>query len=284
MKVAVTAASGQLGRKIIQALIPQLGRDNIIGLARTPAKAADLGIEIRKGDYNNSSDFVTGLQGIDVVCIISSNDAPEKRPAQHRNVFEGAKTAGVRKIVYTSIYGEPGSSTFDSIILANRQSEQDLQQTGLEWAIGRNGLYLDADLEALPNYQKEGKIVNCAANGKCAYTSREELAAAYVKLITNDSLNGHIYNLCGEPVTQQELTDAINIVYDTQLRYESMSVAEYRQDRIAAHGEFMGNIIAGIYQGIRGGAFNVDSDFEKVCGRKHLTLSKMVEQFKKETR
>jgi NAD(P)H dehydrogenase (quinone) len=40
-------------------------------------------------------------------------------------------------------------------------------------------------------------------------------------------------------------------------------------DRIAELGEFLGNVIAGIYQGICYGAYGEPSDFEAVAGRPH---------------
>ena len=281
MKVAITTASGQLGRAIIQETINKMGKENVVGIARTPVKAQDLDIEIRQGDYDNQSDLETALQGVDIVLMVSGMDTPDKRIGQHRNVIESARKAGVRKIVYTSIYGEAGKcSFFDTIILSNRQTERDIQASGLDWVIGRNGLYIDEDLEAIPDYKIEGKIANCARDGKCAYTSRKELAYAYTQLILDDTRNGQIYNLCGDAVTQQELTGVINEVFGECLTFESMSVEEYVQDRTQAHGEFLGQIIAGIYQGIREGAFDVPSDYKKACGRDHQSLRQMAKAFK----
>ena len=278
--IAVTAVSGQLGRSIALEAIAKTGQDKVVGIARTPEKAQDLGIEIRKGDYDQRDDFVTAFKGIDTALIVSGMDEPDKRIGQHRNVIAGAKAAGVRKIVYTSIFGHVGKCAFDAIIQSNHQTEEDVKQSGLEWVIGRNGLYIDADLEAIDDYRKAGKIANSAGNGKCAYTSRSELAAAYANLLVDDALNGQIYNLCGQPVTQQELTEVINTVFDQSLVYEPMSVETYLQDRIRAHGEFFGTIIAGIYEGILKGAFDISSDFKSAAGRDHLSLRVMAEQYR----
>ncbi|WP_083891156.1 NAD(P)H-binding protein [[Leptolyngbya] sp. PCC 7376] len=99
MKIAITAASGQLGWAITNATIALVGKANVVGLARTPEKAKDLGIEIRPGDYNDPSALKTSLQGIDAVLLVSGMDAPDKRIGQHRNVIEAAKISGVKKIV-----------------------------------------------------------------------------------------------------------------------------------------------------------------------------------------
>lgn len=146
MKVAVTTASGKLGSEIIKMLVKEIGSENVVGIARTPEKASYLGVEIRKGDYNNKADFDITLQGIDVVLLVSGMDHPDNRIGQHQNVIMAAKDAGVRKIVYTSIFGKEGKSTFDAIVKSNRQTEKDIQESGLEWSIGRNGLYIEPDI------------------------------------------------------------------------------------------------------------------------------------------
>ncbi len=280
MKLAVTAASGQLGAAIVNEAIRLLGSQNIIGIARNPEKAVHLGLEIRQGDYNNGEEYEHALKGIEVVLLVSGMDAPAKRIEQHRNVINAAITAGVRKLVYTSIFGKPGKCAFDPIILANRQTEQDIMESGLAWTIGRNGLYLEADLEYLDHYFKDGKISNCAGEGRCAYTTRDELARAYLDMITRDELNGSVYNLVGETITQQELVDAINLVYGSDLKFESMSVEEYRRDRTAAHGDVFGTIISGIYEGIRKGAFEIDSDYRSVTGREHISAAEYINWYK----
>ncbi len=282
MKIAVTAASGRLGGAIIQYLVDDVGPENIVGLARTPEKAQHLGVEIRKGDYNRQEDFEQGLKDVETVLIVSSMAEPEQRIQQHRNVIEAAKTNGVLKIVYTSIIGDPSQTAFSPVIKSNRQTEEDVKASGLEWVIGRNGLYIEPDLEYIDEYVKEGAIRNCAGDGLCAYTSRTELACAYARMMLENQHHGQTYNLVGEPITQQQLADLINQVYGTQLTYESIPVDEFIRDRQHALGAFLGTIIGGIYEGIRNGVFNPPSGFEKAAGRPHQLALEMIRAFKEE--
>ena len=67
-----------------------------------------------------------------------------------------------------------------------------------------------------------------------------------------------------------ELAAHLNDAFGTDLTYTPMSVEEYRADRIAELGEFMGTIIAGIYQGIREGAADRPSHYLTATGRNHL--------------
>jgi len=280
MKIAVTSASGKLGASIVKHLINLIGKENVIGIARTVEKAAYLGVEIRKGDYNSREDFNSALQGVDAVLLVSGMDEPQKRIQQHRNVIEAAKQNGVKKIVYTSIVGDEDKNAFSPIVQSNRQTEKDVQASGLQWVIGRNGIYIEPDLEYLDTYIKEGRIENCAGQGKCTYTSREELGYAYAKLLIEDKHNGQVYNLVGEPVTQSELAENINKVYGTNLIYNSVTVDNYAADRKAALGDFMGTVIAGIYEGIKAGANDVPSDYEKATGRAPKSLFEMISEFK----
>ncbi|WP_282050866.1 SDR family oxidoreductase [Maribacter aquivivus] len=280
MKIAVTSASGKLGASIVKHLINLIGKENVIGIARTVEKATYLGVEIRKGDYNSREDFNSALQGVDAVLLVSGMDEPQKRIQQHRNVIEAAKQNGVKKIVYTSIVGDEDKNAFSPIVQSNRQTEKDVQASGLQWVIGRNGIYIEPDLEYLDTYIKEGRIENCAGQGKCTYTSREELGYAYAKLLIEDKHNGQVYNLVGEPVTQSELAENINKVYGTNLIYNSVTVDNYAADRKAALGDFMGTVIAGIYEGIKAGANDVPSDYEKATGRAPKSLFEMISEFK----
>lgn len=282
MKIAVTTASGNLGSAIINHLKQEIGAENTIGIARTPEKAQSLGVEIRKGDYNSKEDFLAALQGVDAVVLVSGMDDPQKRIQQHRNIIEAAKANGVKKIVYTSIVGDSENNAFSPVVRSNRQTEEDVQNSGLNWVIGRNGIYIEPDLEYLDHYIASGEIFNSAADGLCGYTSRTELAHAYSKMLLEEKHNGQVYNLVGEPITQTQLAGLLNQVYGTKLVYRSASFEDYLIERKAELGEFLGTIISGIYEGIRNNAFNVSSDFERAAGRPHKTAWEMIEDFKNE--
>lgn len=280
MKIAVTAANGQLGTSIVNELIKQIGKENVIGIVRTPEKASHLGIEVRRGDYNSREDFNTALKGIDSVLLISGMDNPENRIQQHRNVIESAKQNGVKKIVYTSIVGDEEKTAFSPIVRSNRQTEKDVRESGLNWVIGRNGIYIEPDLEYIDTYVKEGEIRNCAGDGKCGYTSREELGFAYTQMLLNEIHNGHTYNLVGDSITQTTLTELINQVFHTNLTYNSVSVEAYETERKTELGDFIGTVIAGIYNGIKIGVNDVPSDFEKAAGRPHKSTLEIMKTFK----
>ena len=71
MKLAVTAANGQLGSGIVKEAVSQLCSRNVIGIARNPEKAVHPGVEIRQGDYNKREEYEHALKGIEVVLLVS---------------------------------------------------------------------------------------------------------------------------------------------------------------------------------------------------------------------
>lgn len=267
--IAITAASGSLGAAIIQAVTDLVGKENAIGLARTPSNAAHLGVEVRGGDYNDRDLLEASLQGVNTLLLVSGNDNPSKRIDQHRNVIEAAKRTGVSKIVYTSIQGAEAGTAFSPVVQSNRQTEADVKASGLDWVIGRNGIYIEPDVEYIDKYKERGVIANCAGDARCGYTTRSELAYAYARMLTEKKHNDKTYNLHGEAITQAQLADYLNFTFGTHLTYQPMSVAEYRKERISELGEFMGEIIAGIYEGIREGKLDNESHFERAAGRPH---------------
>ncbi|PMH44879.1 NAD(P)-dependent oxidoreductase [Vibrio sp. 10N.286.49.B3] len=271
MKIAVTAASGQLGHAIIQALLELVPRQNIIALARSPEKITDLDVEIRPGDYDQPNQLESSLTDIDTLLLVSGMTDPRDRIQQHRNVINAAKKMGVNKIVYTSIQGAENGNAFSPIVQSNRLTEQDVTNSGLKWVIGRNGIYIEPDVEYIDSYKKLGTISNCAGDGKCGYTTRGELAYAYAKMLIEEKHNGKCYNLHGTAISQQQLTHFLNLAFNTELTYKAISNNEFLADRTAELGEFIGTVITGIYQGINAGYVDNESHFKEASGRNHIS-------------
>ncbi|WP_396667594.1 NAD(P)H-binding protein [Microbacterium sp. R86528] len=271
MTIAITTANGQLGSAVVSAVVARVGTSNVVALARTPEKAQHLGVEVRPGDYDDREQLTSSLQGIDTVLLISGISAPSERIEQHRNVIEAAVASGVRKIVFTGIQGAETSTAFSPIVQVSIDTEELIKSSGLQWAIGRNGIYIEPDVEYAATYAQHGEIANSAADGRCAYTTRPELAEAYAALVTTDTHNGRTVNLSGPTLSQSELAKYIGALVGVTLTYRPMSDADYLVDRTSELGDFFGPVIAGIYQGIREGANDTTSDFAAVVGRPHTS-------------
>lgn len=175
------------------------------------------------------------------------------------------------KIAVTAASGQLGSS----IVAATRlfMGPDAVVAVALAWVIGRNGIYIEPDIEYIGRYQARGEIANCAADGRRGYVTRPELAFAYARMLTDPAHFGRTYRLHGEPITQATLAQLLSEAFGVPLAYRSMDVEDYLRDRVDELGSFIGTVIAGIYQGIRDGAYDCPSDFETAAGRPHRAWS-----------
>ena len=98
MTIAITGATGQLGRLVVAQLRAKAPSKPLVALVRSPAKAAVLGIPAREADYARPETLVGALAGIATLLLISSSEVGQ-RAIQHRNVIQAAKQAGVKRIV-----------------------------------------------------------------------------------------------------------------------------------------------------------------------------------------
>ena len=290
MKIAVTAASGRLGHAILGYLGDEIGTDNVVAIARSPEKIDIPGIETRRGDYQSIDEIAAACDGIDTVIMISAPVTKgTDRVALHRNVIEGAKRAGVRKMLFTSVIGsgkEEGTMFF-ATQKVNRQAEYDLQESGMEWVVARNALYLELDLNHIIRANESGVYQNNAGDGRCGYLTIDELAFATAKLAAGDQHTGRTYNLIGRTThTQTELVAMANEVFGLNVRYEAMSIedniARFMCDpAISSRGEEVARMLTGCFECVAVGAFDVESDFEAAAGRPAKTTVEQMEDIRR---
>ncbi len=275
-KIAVTAASGRLGKSILAALLDRVPDDDVVAIARNIARIDAPLAEKRCADYQSPEQLQTAFDGIDTVILISVPVAGGgDRLEMHRNVIEAAKAAGVRKLVYTSVIGnELAEGTyFEPFYRVNFGTEQLVKESGLEWVIARNGLYLDLDLIHIRHAAEHGGVYrNNAGDGRCGYISIAELGYALAALAVNSNCDGMAVNLFGELYTQAELVAFANQAYELDVRYQPITLQQnierFMQDeRIAARGEDVARMLSGCFQCMEKGAYEVASHFERAAGR-----------------
>lgn len=283
--IAVTAASGRLGHAILRHLVDQVGPAQVVAVARTPATVDIAGIDVRAGDYGDTTQMTAALAGVSTVVMISAPVVTgTDRIALHRNVIAAAKAAGVRKLLFTSVIG--GDAEQDTLFAptqkVNRQAEADLASSGLQWVVARNALYLELDLVHIRKAQESGVYRNNGGDGRCGYLTIDELAYATAKLATDDAANGRIYNLVGENLTQADLVALACEVFHLNVRYEPLTVEEniarfMADPRIAARGAEVAKMLTGCFQCIAQGAFDVESDYADAAGRAPRSVREQME-------
>lgn len=224
--IAVTGSTGQLGRLVIEKLKARVsGQQSIVALARDPAKAADLGVEARAADYGQPESLAKALTGIDVLLLISS-DAIGQRVAQHRNVVEAAKAAGVGRIAYTSILR--ADVTPIGLGQEHRATETLIAESGLGFTLLRNGWYLENYAGAIAGALHAGAFVGAAGDGRISAAARADYAEAAAVALTGEGHVGKTYELGGDDsFSMAELAAEVSRQAGRSLPYNDLPEAEY---------------------------------------------------------
>ncbi|TGE08659.1 SDR family oxidoreductase [Hymenobacter fodinae] len=225
MRIAITGATGQLGRLVIEKLKAIVSADQLVALVRNPEKAADLGVETRAADYGKPETLETALAGIDTLLLISSSEVGQ-RATQHRNVIEAAKKAGVKRIVYTSVLHADTSTL--SLAEEHRATEADLRASGIAYTLLRNGWYTENYTHSVPGAVAGGAFIGSAQNGKISSATRSDFADAAVAVLTTEGHEGKTYELAGdEAYTLSDLAAEISRQTGKDIPYRDLPVAEY---------------------------------------------------------
>jgi len=275
MKVGVTAASGRLGHAILPELCAALSVGDVVGIAREPCRISVDDIEKRRAHYESPDELAAALAGLDTVIMISAPvEVDADRVQLHRNVIDAARRAGVRKMIFTSVVGdevEEGTLFYPSMRV-NRDTESLLQNSGLAWIIARNGLYLDLDVRSIRAAAETGVYRTNGRDGRCGYIAIAELAYALAQLAVSDDCVGTTLNLTGENLTQAEIVTLVNDEFGLDVRYEPIT-AQQCIDKFmaipayAARGIAVANMLAGCFECMAAGGFDLPSDFERAAGR-----------------
>ncbi|CAO3382144.1 SDR family oxidoreductase [Azospirillum argentinense] len=225
MTIAVTGATGQLGRLVIARLKETVPASGIVALVRSPAKAADLGVEAREADYGNSETLARALAGVDTLLLISSNEIGQ-RAAQHRNVVNAAKAAGVGRIVYTSLLHADRSPL--SLAEEHRATEADIKASGIPFTILRNGWYTENHTGSVGAALAGGAFIGSAGDGRISSATRADYADAAVAVLTGAGHEGKTYELAGDAaVTLADLAAEISRQSGKDIPYRNLPEADY---------------------------------------------------------
>ncbi|MFT3830043.1 MAG: SDR family oxidoreductase [Opitutaceae bacterium] len=233
--IALTGATGQLGRLVLDQLLQTAPAGSIAALVRQPAKAAALvarGVQIRAADYGDPAALENALIGVEKLLLISSSEVG-RRSAQHRNVIDAARRSGVGMLVYTSLL-HADTSALD-LAPEHRETEATLRASGLPFIILRNGWYTENYTASLSSALTLGALHGSAGEGRIASAARADYAAAAAKALTGAVAPGQTLELAGDHAyTLAELAAELSRQTGKTIPYRNLPEADYRAALLAA--------------------------------------------------
>lgn len=278
MKTGITGATGQLGRLVVEKLKQRMDAEDLVALVRSPEKAGDLGITARAFDYTQPDTLSKGLQGIDRLVLISASEVGQRK-AQHQNIIDAAKKAGVKWIVYTSLLHADTSTL--SLAGEHVATEKMLQASGIPHTILRNGWYTENYTVSVPGAVKAGAFVGSAGDGKISSATREDFAEAIAVVLTGEGHVGKVYELAGdEAYTLSDLAAEISRQTGKDIPYNNLPEAEFAGVLIEVGiPEGFAKTLAGFdVEASRGVLFDDGKELSRLIGRPTTPLSDAVKK------
>lgn len=274
--IAVTGATGQLGRLVIAALKNQASPGEVIALARNPATTQGLGVSARAADYSQPATLDVALHGIDTLLLVSSSEIGQ-RTAQHRNVIEAARRAGVGRLVYTSLLHADRSPI--SLAAEHVETEAALKASGITYTILRNGWYTENYTGSVAGALAGGAFVGSAGDGRISAATRADFADAAAAVLTGSGHEGRTYELAGDTsFSLAELAAEISRQTARALPYVNLPEAEYAAT-LAGFGlpEFLAKgLAAWDVDASRGALFDEGRELSRLIGRPTTSLAEAV--------
>jgi NAD(P)H dehydrogenase (quinone) len=275
---AVTGASGQLGKLVLEELLQKVEAKNVVAIVRDPSKLSDYaakGVQVRRGDYDDPASLESALAGVDRLLLISGNALGE-RPRQHKNVVDAAKKAGVGYIAYTSIL--KADDTPIKLGEEHRATEATLAGSGLSYDLIRNGWYNENYVGSLPAQVEAGVITGAAGQGRVSSAARADYAAGAAEVLVNGK-GGEIYELAGdESWSMDEFAAEVSRQSGKEVKYQDMSEEDYAKS-LEAVGlpDFVASIVANSNASVALGALENDGrTLSGLTGRKTTPISETI--------
>jgi NAD(P)H dehydrogenase (quinone) len=207
MSIVITGASGHLGRSTAEFVLGRVPASEVVLTTRHPEELSDLaerGAEVRRADFGSPETLVGAFEGGEKLLLISTPDL-ERRAAQHRAAIEAARVAGVRHVSYTS-YVNPVEENPAAITPSHKDTEEALRESGLEWTALRNAFYAEYQVPTGAQAIATGRLVHNSGEGRMAYVSREDCAAAAAAVLTTGGHEGRAYDITGpQPLSHNDV-------------------------------------------------------------------------------
>lgn len=277
MRIAVTGATGHLGGLVIESLLNHgVTAEDIVAIARNEEKAADLsarGIRIGLASYGDEAALTAALEGVDRLVLVSGSEVGQ-RIAQHANILNAAKAAGVQFIAYTSLLNLDTSEL--GLAPEHRATEELLKDSGIDHALLRNGWYWENYASALDSGKAVGKFFGAAGDARVSGAARRDYAEAAAVVVTSEGQAGKVYELAGsQALSYQDIADGVAETIGSPVEYVNQPVTEYQA---TLEGFGLPAEVAGMFAGMdptigEGALYSESTDLEDLIGRPATTVA-----------
>jgi len=275
--ILVHGAAGNLGSLIIEQLLARgTPPASIVAGVRDSTsekskKLAAKGVSLRVANYDNTEALTKAYAGIHTVVFVPITAAGIERATAADHSIGAATTAGVKRYVQVS-WGSGSVETRDWITPGYLFAEARLRQSGLNWLIIRNGIWLDNQFDAFRTALKTGTLQSTAkphirgphisrldtAKGIAAAVSKKDLAHRVLQLHNNVS-----YSFT-------ELAAALGEVAGKKIDFQTIPVADLAAKFAPLFGPaapYIAAMMDSVNHALEHGEYKVSNDFFELTGQ-----------------
>jgi uncharacterized protein YbjT (DUF2867 family) len=242
-------------------------------IVRDPMAAPPLpGADVAVAAYEDSEAMAKALDGIGTLFLVSGHEDPD-RLSVHRRAIEGARLAGIERIVYTSFIGAAPNATFP-YARDHSATEQAVREAGISLTSMRNSLYADM----APRFVgPDGVIRAPAGHGRVAWVARADVARLAAVLLIEPGHEGQVYDVTGpRAIDLQETARILTKAARRAITYHAETLDEARESR-AGHPEWLVEGWIGSYLMLDTGEASVTSHtIEHLTGQRPMTLAEFL--------
>jgi NAD(P)H dehydrogenase (quinone) len=184
--IIVTGATGQLGSRIVAALLERVPAEEVGVSVRDPGRAVELaarGVRVRRGDFGDPDSLADAFADATQVLIVSASETGGTAVAAHEAAIDAARAAGADRVLYTSHQAASADSLF-APMPDHAAAERHLAQAGASFTALRNGFYATTVPFLLGQALSTGEIV-APADGPVSWTTHADLAEAAAVILAH---------------------------------------------------------------------------------------------------
>ncbi len=207
-RILIVGGSGSLGRAAARLLLARGSRVRI--MTRSPDRVEDLragGAEIARGDLLDPASLAAACEGADQVFATAHSILGRGRESSthvddrgHRDLITAARSAGVRRFVYTSAYAHGSASGRVPFFRIKSEIEQAVASSGMVYTILRPTAFMEPHahtLIGLPVVRKGKVTIFGRGETPRNFVAPEDVARVAEIALTDESLDGESVDIGG---------------------------------------------------------------------------------------
>ncbi|AWB46547.1 NmrA family transcriptional regulator [Paenibacillus sp. CAA11] len=231
-KVIITGVGGNFGAYTARSIMHKMNKEDLIFTSANRAALqiyAEEGVMTRFADFNDAKQLPEAFAGGETLLLISLPFVGPKRRQLHKHAIDGAKAAGVKKIIYVSVVGAGDPENKSLVKIDHEYTENYIKEVGgMDYIFMRDAQYTEAMISQFEQSVAMGGLLrNNMGDGKMAFVSRNDCAEAAACLAAGAGQPNSIYHITGpELLSIAEFMAIGTTITGHEVRYEYINEEE----------------------------------------------------------